>query len=110
MFTWAAEGSEWKAISFGSTARDPRNKLQNCTIEHAKGYNDTTVPAMVRVYYTGIGQPSITGCTFRNATAAQAIHVEASSPKILQNSFTGFSGYAVYITDNSTKTLMAATS
>ena len=105
-FSWAVDGSEWGHIFFSSDARDPRNKLQNCIIEHAKGYN-TTLPSMVRVYYTGTGQPTISGCTFRNATATMAISVESSSPKILLNSFSGFSSYAIYLTGNGVKPLIA---
>jgi len=47
----------------------------------------------------GIGQPSITGCTFRNATATRAIHVDTSSPQILNNTFSGFSDCAIYMVD-----------
>ena len=38
-FTWADGVNEWRGIYFSSP--DSRNRLVNCTIEHAKGYSHT---------------------------------------------------------------------
>ena len=46
-FTWEDGANEWRGIYFSNS--DSRNRLENCTIERAKGWT-TTSPAMVYLY------------------------------------------------------------
>ena len=53
------------------------------------------------LYYTGAVGPTISGCTFGNGTATQGIHALYSNPQILNNTFSGFGDYGIYIQGNS---------
>jgi len=104
-FTWADGASEWRFIQF--TDGDSRSRLENCTIEHAKG--TSSVPAMV--YITGGGAdpgPAITGCNIGNGTASEGIRIITASPQILNNTIFGFStGYGIYVNGSSGSPLVS---
>jgi parallel beta-helix repeat protein len=98
-FTWNDVGNEWRGIYFYQS--DSRSRLQNCTIEHAKGYS-TTVPAMVYLAGGADPGPSITGCTIGNGSASRGIHVGGATSQITSNTISGFSDCGVYLTTRNT--------
>jgi hypothetical protein len=109
-FTWADGVNEWRGIYFSSP--DSRNRLVNCTIDHAKGYSHTTppAPAMIHMFTSSDygATPLIQGCIIGNGTAPTGINVLNVSPQILNNTISSFSGgYAVYASGSTTKPLVA---
>jgi parallel beta-helix repeat protein len=92
-FTATDVSNEWDGIWFYTA--DSRSRLENCVIERAKGRSSDY--AMIRVQGGTPGNsPLITGCAIGNGSAKQGIYV-TGSPRIVNNTISGFSDYGIYI-------------
>ena len=84
LFTWADSKNMWNGIKIEGNATN-RSFLKNCTIEHAKGYNNGNDGIIYMKHSTAVFNDN----KIINCIARKGIQLEDSSPRIENNMIDG---------------------